>query len=44
MSTVGERVGKVVVAGGTVEGAAVAPADAVPVLKTRASTATAVLS
>jgi queuine/archaeosine tRNA-ribosyltransferase len=44
MATLGERVGKVVVVRGTVEAGALAPAGALPAIKTMAITATAVLS
>jgi hypothetical protein len=44
METVGERVGKVVVVGGTVEAGALAPAGALPATKTMAITAMAVLN
>jgi hypothetical protein len=44
MATLGERVGKVVVVGGTVEAGAVAPPGVLPATKTMAITATAVLS
>jgi hypothetical protein len=44
MATLRERVGKVVVVGGTVEAGAVAPAGALPATKTTAITAMAVLS
>jgi hypothetical protein len=44
MATLRERVGKLLVVGGTVEAGGVAPAGALPATKTMAITARAVLS